>query len=187
MDLETFKNSELVDQYNKASTYLGEKPITKFADRKTAIRRTREQLIKFVKSIDEKLAADVEAGTTTVEAAVQDVVKRLPTKTKTKVKKAKVEPTEKKVRGPHQKHFVFKPLDEIRAPKDTTLRGRAVQLLKKGATLEQVQDLVREFDKDRKKTEKNVDRRAYELVRLVHYYLGYGLKQENGKIIAYGA
>lgn len=188
--LADFKTSELVDQYNKASARLGDKPVKKFADRETAIRRTREQLIKFVRSIDEKLADSVVDNTTTLEDAVRHVATQ-PAKKAAKPAKAKAEKpakkaaaTERKVR---QKHFVFKPLDEIRVPKADTLRGRAVALLKGGATLEEIEKLVKTFDKDRKKDQKNVERRAYELVRLIHYYLGYGLKQEDGLIFAYGA
>lgn len=177
--LETFKTAELVDQYNKASARLGDKPVKKFADRETAIRRTREQLIKFVRSIDEKLADSVLDNTTTLEDAVRHVATQ-PAKKPAKAKAT----TERKVR---QKHFVFKPLEEIRVPKADTLRGRAVALLKDGATLEEIEKLVKTFDKDRKKDQINVERRAYELVRLIHYYLGYGLKQEDGKIYAYGA
>jgi len=92
--------------------------------------------------------------------------------------------------------FVFKPESVIRETKGTiksnskdkrTLRARGVDLLtrEKGATFKQVEAMVEKFDQDRGVPSKNVERRAYELVRLTHYYLGWGLKEENNRIIAY--
>lgn len=77
--------------------------------------------------------------------------------------------------------FTFAPDEEITTLKDpNTLRGRCVVLLKQGATFEQVKELVLQFDKDtgRKTVPEFVGRRAYELVRILHYHLGYGIKHD---------
>ncbi len=93
--------------------------------------------------------------------------------------------------------FVFRPEKVIRECKVTaknmksgstkTLRQRALDklLTKKGATFEEIKQVVLDFDKDRGVKPKNHERRAYELVRLIHYYLGYGLKEHGDHIIAY--
>lgn len=101
----------------------------------------------------------------------------------------------KKTRKPRGMRFVFKPESEIRVCKGTaktksedkrTLRQRAVDMLLRGATFAQLETLVEAFDKDRGVERGNIERRSYELVRLVHYYLGYGLRQdEHGRIFAY--
>lgn len=153
MKLEKLTTSELVSSYNEAAVTLKERTIKRFADRKTAVRRTTE------------------------------IVNRLP-------KEAK-----KTARRPRGMRFVFKPEREIRECKSSarattgdkrTLRQRAVGLLLQGATFSEVEDMVMKFDRDRGVPTKNLERRAYELIRLVHYYLGYGLRQEDtGKIFAY--
>lgn len=98
-------------------------------------------------------------------------------------------------RKPRGMRFVFRPEATIRDTKGTiksksddtrTLRTRAVALLTgKGATFKAVEATVEKFDQDRGKKSVNIERRAYELIRLVHYYLGYGLKQVDDTIIAY--
>jgi DNA-binding MarR family transcriptional regulator len=76
--------------------------------------------------------------------------------------------------------FKFKPMKEIKHLRNpNTLRGRCVELLSgDGATFEQVEDLVRAYDEEQGKAQKNITRRAYELVRIMHYYLGYGIHHD---------
>lgn len=85
--------------------------------------------------------------------------------------------------------FKFKPMKEIKHLRNpNTLRGRCVGLLSgEGATFEEVEDLVRAYDEEQGKEQKNITRRAYELVRIMHYYLGYGIHHDldTGKIKIY--
>lgn len=91
--------------------------------------------------------------------------------------------TERKLRG---MRFIFKPMQETVSPKANTLRAAALELLKGGATFGQVENLVKKFDEKRGKEPFNLVPRTYELIRIVHYYLGYGLKQDDkGDITAY--
>lgn len=92
---------------------------------------------------------------------------------------AQTAPAAKKERKTRVMWFNFAPTNEIKTLRDTdTLRGRCVALLTEGGTFEQVEDLVREFDERAGKESKNVTRRAYELVRIMHYYLGYGIRHD---------
>lgn len=80
--------------------------------------------------------------------------------------------------------FPFHGIANLRTiQRDESLRGRVRDLLKKGAFFTDVVKEVEAFDKDRGSTPGHVERRAYEVVRLLHYYVGYGLRQdEDGKI-----
>lgn len=173
MRLETMSGPELAVLYNLLNSNMGiNKRVNKFPDKKTAIKRVYYQL-------------------TAYEHAANMAEKKAKTPAK---KKATVAGDKKplKLRG---MRFVFRPEDTIRNCRGTitsksddtrTLRKRAVDLLTgEGATFSQVEKMVEKFDKDRGVASKFVERRSYELVRLVHYYLGYGLKQEGNKIIAY--
>lgn len=89
-------------------------------------------------------------------------------------------------RATRQKHFVFDPILPVKEARENTLRMEVLKALKKGTTFESVKTLVEKFDDKRGKKHFNIERRAYEAIRLVHYQLGYGLKQdEKGKIFAY--
>lgn len=75
--------------------------------------------------------------------------------------------------------FPFHGSEHLRSMRDLkTLRGRCVPLLKIGAAFSEIEALVEAFDQDRGRPSKNVERRAYELVRIMHYYLGYGIDHD---------
>lgn len=63
-------------------------------------------------------------------------------------------------------------LGEIKEHRPGTKRAKVIEMLTPGATLEQV---MAEIGWDRKT--------AYEGIRLVHFYLGYGIKTEDGGVI----
>lgn len=74
------------------------------------------------------------------------------------------------------KKFNYPVKDRVRIVQNpTSLRGRLVNLLQNGATFDQVVATVQDFDVARGVESKNVERRAYEAVRLLHSYVGYGL------------
>lgn len=80
------------------------------------------------------------------------------------------------------KVFRFPVGDEIKKTKPGTLRASVVDALRAGATFEEVVLVVQVFDAKRNVAEKNIERRAYEVIRLVHFWCGYGLRQEGDKI-----
>lgn len=73
--------------------------------------------------------------------------------------------------------------EEIHPIRAGTLRYQAAELLKSGATFEQIEALVRNFDDEREKTSETVSRRAYEVVRLLHTFIGYGLREDDKGVI----
>ena len=75
-------------------------------------------------------------------------------------------------------------LRKIRDPK--SLRGLAHQALNKGATFQEIIQIVKKFDRDRGKSPGWEERRAYEVIRLLHHYIGFGVKQtEDGRIYTF--
>lgn len=84
----------------------------------------------------------------------------------------------KKTRNVRQKSFKLPCRPELsgRKIRQGTKRAKTLELLnsEKGATFEEVKKVNKWKDKD-----------AYEGIRLLNYYHGYGLKMEDNKIIAY--
>jgi hypothetical protein len=75
--------------------------------------------------------------------------------------------------------FAFKPRSDAKAPKGsaTTLRSLCYARMLKGCTFTDVITLIKDFDSGRGKGNANtIERRAYELVRLMHYALGFGIE-----------
>lgn len=85
--------------------------------------------------------------------------------------------------------FSFKPLSTAHAPKGsaTSLRSLCYSKMIKGCKYSDVVQIVEQFDAGRGKGNANtIDRRAYELVRLMHYALGFGIHHaEDGTLKLY--
>lgn len=81
-------------------------------------------------------------------------------------------------RKKRQKEFNYPPRDELKALIPNSLRKEAFDLLQRGATLGRVEQLVADWDRRRGKTPNRIEPRAYGLVRLLHSYIGYALRQE---------
>lgn len=74
-----------------------------------------------------------------------------------------------------RKPFAFEPLKEQKPHKPNTKRAKVLEMLLSGATFVEIQEATK-WD----------DRTAYEGIRLIHGYLGYGLKETpDGKITAF--
>ena len=133
---------ELVVMYNSAAQKLGRKPVARFSDLKTALRRTREIL----------------------EVAPADTLELKPTKGR-------------KTRG-----FNF-PVKDVKPLRQGTLRAAIRDAMEessaegKGLTFEQIKKVVEKFDKKHDLEPYDVDIRAYEATRLLHFYCGYGMSQ----------
>ena len=180
--VENLSGSELVAEYNRAATIIGANIVRKFSDRTTGVRRTQKMQDAAAQAVVElkpkaapKLKADPKPKAK-AKAAPKAKAKAAP--------KPKAEKTAAMRRG---MRFVFPyhgdaSLSSIQ--REDSLRGRAIAKLKgDGATYEDIVGVVKQFDADRGHGPGNVERRAYELIRLLHYYVGYGLRQdENGTI-----
>lgn len=151
----TFENlsklsiKELVFTYNEIiKDVVNLRPIKHFRDHETAVRRVWDILPEYKETI--QVAAEV----------------------------IKIEEKPKKIRI---RRFSLKPIEKVRQLKEKkTLRFRCAELLKIGATFEDVKNLVKEFNEERNKptSDIKVERRAYELIRIMHYYLNYGIKHD---------
>lgn len=153
-DLMNMSMQELVDLYNQIQASKDGTEITKFSDKQTGIKRVTEAL-RMLANKDTTMEDDIKTSET------------------------------KKVGKGREKHFNFPVGPEIKESRGDTLRTRVRDLLQSsgGATFDEVIAVVKKFDDDRNIAQKNVDRRAYEVVRILHYVLGYGLTQNSdGKI-----
>ena len=170
VDPATLSGAEQISLYNLIASNLGQPPVRKFADRKAGAKRIVAKLIEYDKEMNEEHAADPDPET---ETPAEDKPKPATKPKKTPAKdKRKVE---RKKRG-MRFVFPFNGPDHQRAVQnDESLRGQCVTMLKKGAKFADVEQLVVDFDKEHKRKPKHVERRAYELVRIMHYYLGWGV------------
>lgn len=153
---ETLSNREQAELYNLLNSNLGiDSRIKKFQDGKTGTRRVIERLRDWA-SMDD----------------VDDQATDQPSP------EAEAPTTERKRRGMYFV-FPFHGKDKMRAVRGTTsLRAQAIKLLLRGAKMENVEALVATWDQERGVASKHVDRRAYELVRLIHYHVGYGISHD---------
>jgi len=146
---------ELLKTYNKIAKENGETTVNKFSDKKSAVRRVWAMLQKHGKA----------------------------------TKKTAKEPSERRVRV---KRFNYVAVGQPKASREDSdenpvLRNMLLKglLSKDGLSFNQAVGVVNEFDARRRKLKKpirnngkTVETRAYEGLRLIHYYLNYSLKQD---------
>ncbi len=157
VNVSTLASKDQVELYNLLADNLGGgRPIPhvhKFKDKATGTKRIIKALVTW-----DELPDDEEGAPEPVKPARKK--------------------TERKKRG-LRFVFPFNGKDNMRAIRSTeTLRGQCVTLLEVGAKFAKVEALVEQFDADRGKVSKHVLRRAYELVRIMHYYVGYGVDHD---------
>lgn len=177
-NLSTLSSGELAGIYNNAAVALKRQPVKRFKDRATAQRRTTAILANLA------VANNSGIDTAPVAPAPKKKVAAKPAAPKKKAvaKKPAAPKKERKKRG-MRFVFPFHGADHLRSLRDSeTLRGQCVDLLKGGAKFDKVEALVERFDASKGRPSKFVERRAYELVRIMHYYLGYGISHKDGEI-----
>lgn len=146
---------DLLKTYNKIAEQHGEKTVNKFSDKKSAVRRVWAMLQKY--------------GSAT--------------------KKGVKEPSERRMRSKRFNYVAVgqpKPVRED-TPENPVLRHRLIKQLmtEEGCSVNKAVEIVKQFDEDRRKIDKEiyskpgtVETRAYEGLRLVHYYANYSLRQD---------
>jgi hypothetical protein len=152
--LDQMTGPELLSLHNLVASNLGKGSTKRFADTKTALRRTWAIL-------EEYQATDV--GTVDQpEGDRADFARREAEYERAVDPKPKVE---RKKRG---MRFVFAPEDEVRQAREGTARAKALAILRRdeGATFEEVSAVTGWTEKQ-----------TYEGIRIVHYYLGWGLRE----------
>lgn len=154
-------------------------PVKRFSDRATATKRVAALLEKTGQEV-----VAVEAGVPTIrrvgdlppaeEPARDYKEERVAAQSQVFAAEYGVQAPAKKERKRRGFRFVFPKKDEIKSCREGTKRAQVVELLSRpeGATLEEIMAATGWSQKD-----------AYEGTRLVHFYLGYGMKQdENGRV-----
>lgn len=165
----------LVTLFNKLATDHSTDEVAlvkKFADRATAEKRVTALLEKTGMQV-----VSVEGGVPTLAATD----KPWTADADIDATRQAVEPTTAPAPAPAKKErkrrgfrFVFPKKDEIKTARAGSKRAQVVELLSRpeGATLAEIMEATGWSEKD-----------AYEGTRLVHFYLGYGMKQdENGRV-----
>jgi len=72
--------------------------------------------------------------------------------------------------------------DNPKEPIEGTLRRRVFDAALKGVTFDNVVQMMLDYDAEVKQPTKNPRGRAYKNIRMLHFYAGYGLRTEGGKI-----
>lgn len=150
--LDQMSGPELLSLHNLVASNLGKGGTKRFSDNEAARRRTWAILQEYDQANDETLGQDTPAPAPTPTPAPA------PTTPKAKV--------ERKKRG---MRFVFPAESEQKPVREDSARGKALAVLtrKGGGTFAEVQAATGWNEKQ-----------AYEGIRLLHYYSGYGLAQE---------
>lgn len=166
--------AQMAAAYNEVAPVVGVNPIKKFENRETALRR----LTKILADAKAQEALTVEPE---VEAP-QPEVETAPVPVQLSVEEARKLATQQvkqgKQRRKRQKVFNYPPAEEQKELKEGSLRYVALQALKRGATYAEIEQIVREFDIALgKKPDRRISGRAYGLIRLLHTFVGYGLRE----------
>jgi hypothetical protein len=157
--LDQLTGAQLVELHNLVRSNLGLSTTKRFADTKTAIKRTWAALEAYDQANDESLGAD------------------------DKGKTAPAPKDEKRTRKPRGMRFVFPAGDEIKAVRPGTFRAKLVELFstKPGATFDEA--LAATWGSKKGMDPEVAKKTCYEGIRLLHYYVGYGMKQDaDGRI-----
>lgn len=163
----------LVTLYNKlAADHSTDevKPVTRFSDRATAEKRVAALLEKCQMAVFSVTDGVPELVSTAIVQARPEV-----TNTPVAVEPKTEEPKEKAERKRRGFRFVFPAKDEIKGHREGTNRAKLVEMMSRPATAERGAGAT--FDELRAATGWD-EKTCYEGTRLVHYYLGYGMKQD---------
>lgn len=195
-------SKDLVARYNNLAAIVGAKPVNRFASREVGLKRVErlEAEAQGIKSYDGPAqVADVviqEAQDAALKAEMVEKYNRLANTIDAdrvdgfltvEAGEAALADLEARVqayfadtvgRKKRQKVFSYPPKDELKGLNPGSLRAEARDLLLGGATLGRVEQLVGDWDVKQGKTPHRLEPRAYGLVRLLHTYVGYALREE---------
>jgi hypothetical protein len=170
LDLTKTPLKDVVARYNTLADKLGTRPVKKFENRSVALRRLEDIEAEAV-AYKRQLAAEARAAEKArleAEARAAEEARRLEAE-------ARPFTVERKKR---QKVFHYPPKEVISRLQPGSLRAEARDLLLNGATLGRVEELIADWDRRRNVEPFRLEPRAYGLVRLLHTYVGYALREE---------
>ena len=153
--LENLQPSELLSIHNLIASNIGSGSTKRFADKSSAIRRTWAKLQEYQAWVEADEGGEPKQPETPAPTPPAPPAPPEPKPT-----------VERKKRG---MRFVFPAESEQKPVRADSARGKALALLqrKDGATFEEVQQVTGWNEKQ-----------AYEGIRLIHYYSGYGLAED---------
>ena len=156
---------EIVARYNELATTLGKPEVKRFADRKAADRRLAKLEAEFAAT--QPAPAKLEAEFAATQPAP-----------------AKKEKAPKHVKGQFRDR-VMPAIPELQGkfPKPDSLAGLCLAMLTRpqGASLDEVIEMVEEFDTRRGSANFNVYRRSHDLVDLMNRRRGYAMEYRGGR------
>lgn len=170
--LDAMTGAQLVELHNLVRSNLGLSTTKRFADTKTAIKRTWAALEQYDQANDQSLGTGDKVQLTDAD--------KKQIKDEAEDRKA-AEP--KKARKPRGMRFVFPAGDEIKPVREGTFRAKLVELFsnKPGATFDEA--LAATWGSKKGMDPETAKKTCYEGIRLLHYYCGYGMKQDaDGRI-----
>lgn len=161
--LDSLSTKEIVELYNRCANALGEKPVTRFSDRETAIKRTRTMIERY-----EMLKASKQPAYMPNAKKPEDLLRK-----------------DGSPRSKRSPRFIL-PLGPVqKPPRPETMRAKLLALLERenGATFEEA--IAGTWGEKRDMSPQKQRQTTYEAIRLLHYFNGYGLKQDaDGRIRA---
>lgn len=186
--LDQMTGPELVELYRLVKSNLGEEVRTsRFSDSATGIKRTWEALQAFDAASDESLGADdkFEMSQAELDAQKGRAKTELTDADKKQIKDEADDrkASQPKTRKPRGMRFVFPAGDEIKSVRPGTFRAKLVELFStgKGATFDEA--MAATWGSKKGMDEETAKKTTYEGIRLLHYYVGYGMKQDaDGRI-----
>ena len=178
-DLTRFTPKQLVDQYNEFALAVGKEPVKRFADRQAGAKRLYTLMLELQEVQPSALEAAEVAESPKEKPEVSELTEALEILGPV-AKKIDLAAQAKPARRKREKVFNYPPsLDTLRNIVEGSLRAQARDLLLKGATFEEVEELVRQFDVSKGKPgDHRISERTYGLIRLLHTYIGYALQEE---------
>jgi len=161
--LEGFTTTELAAKYNAAALELGEPTVKRFSDKKSALRRTAKILtVANGTKIDppEPALAPVDPPAT---------VKRQSGSLNYLGMRQDIRPMD----------------DQVVLKREGSIRAACLELLRGGASYDQLVDVFKTFDTTRgRATKGDYPRRIYEMIRIFCHHYGYGTRSsEDGQTI----
>lgn len=183
VDISSLSLKQMAERYNSVGAVLGKHPIKKFEDRHVGARRlqqlfvevrmkapylAKEPVVEQAPVIDEPVVAESVAAPTISADNAAELVKQV------------------RQRRRRQAVFMYPPSGELKRLAEGSLRAQCRDLMVRGATVREIENLILSFDVARKgngkelraRTEERIAERAYGLIRLMHTYIGYALREE---------
>lgn len=168
---------ELLTTYNIIAENLEMKKVRKFADKEAAVRRTWHALVEFDNVVKAEGSGEADEPAAPEFPEAERVAPKAAPKKPAAPKKAKVADGVTRYKGSNF-NFPLNDPKEIKSVRANTNRGILVKMLTKGATFEDCLAATNWGEKRKDFNDEKARKACYEAIRLIHTYVGYGMKQD---------